>query len=481
MKMHENKNKPGILIKVLNVVGIVIMAFGIIGAIAVVSDGDISTAIIGGVTFLIIGALLFSIGKWGRIKAKISNADRRAVSERSALYEELPLIIKPEKLDKEIIRKQEQLKALKSEINKKEKEIQSKEDELQLFNAEITLMDFCVYEPKYNCTSSEEYKERIKECRDYQKSLVRDKVACSCSENWTVDGSLSKGRAMTNDNIKMALLAFNGSCDSLISKAKFNNIERIELQIANSYERINRLNERNKVRITTNYLKSKLEELHLCYEYELKKQEEKEEIRRIREAEREEQKLKKEIEAARKKIAKEETHYNNALENIELQLQTADEKDKPALLDKKREIEEKLEEIDKSIKDIDYREANQKAGYVYVISNIGSFGENIYKIGMTRRLDPQDRVDELGDASVPFRFDIHAMIFSEDAPALEAALHNAFEDKKVNLVNNRKEFFNVTLDEIEKVVKENYDKTVDFVKLPEAEQYRESMMIRKHK
>ena len=118
---------------------------------------------------------------------------------------------------------------------------------------------------------------------------------------------------------------------------------------------------------------------------------------------------------------------------------------------------------------------------MYVISNIGSFGENIYKIGMTRRLDPQDRVDELGDASVPFRFDVHAMIFSEDAPALEAALHNAFEDKKVNLVNNRKEFFNVTLDEIEKVVKENYDKTVDFIKLPEAEQYRESMMIRKHK
>ena len=99
------------------------------------------------------------------------------------------------------------------------------------------------------------------------------------------------------------------------------------------------------------------------------------------------------------------------------------------MIAKKAELETELSNIDKSIKDIDYREANQKAGYVYVISNVGSFGENIYKIGMTRRLEPQDRVDELGDASVPFKFDVHAMIFSDNAPALEAALHRAFEDR----------------------------------------------------
>ena len=141
---------------------------------------------------------------------------------------------------------------------------------------------------------------------------------------------------------------------------------------------------------------------------------------------------------------------------------------------KKSEIESHLQHIDQEIKDIDYREANQKAGYVYIISNIGSFGEGIYKIGMTRRLDPQDRVDELGDASVPFKFDVHAMIFSDDAPALEAALHRAFDSRKVNMVNNRKEFFRVTLDEIEDVVKKSYDKTVEFTRLPQAEQYRET-------
>ena len=138
----------------------------------------------------------------------------------------------------------------------------------------------------------------------------------------------------------------------------------------------------------------------------------------------------------------------------------------------------RLDKIDKEFADVDYREANQRAGYVYVISNIGAFGENVYKIGMTRRLDPQDRVDELGDASVPFNFDIHAMIFSNDAPKLEAALHNAFADRKLNFVNQRREFFNVSLDEIKQVIKDNYDKSVEFVELAPAEQYRESLKLK---
>lgn len=145
---------------------------------------------------------------------------------------------------------------------------------------------------------------------------------------------------------------------------------------------------------------------------------------------------------------------------------------------KKEELEEQISEIEKALNDIDYRAANEKAGYVYVISNIGAFGENIYKIGMTRRLDPQERVDELGDASVPFNFDVHAMIFSDNAPALEAALHRAFEDRKLNMVNHRREFFNVTLDEIKKVINDNYDKTVEFVDVPDAEQYRISQKMR---
>ena len=147
------------------------------------------------------------------------------------------------------------------------------------------------------------------------------------------------------------------------------------------------------------------------------------------------------------------------------------------MIAKKEELEAQIADTQKAIENVDYREANKRAGYVYVISNIGAFGEDIYKIGMTRRLDPMDRVNELGDASVPFNFDVHALIFTEDAPGLETALHNAFEDRKVNKINPRREFFHVTLDEIKKVVRENFDKTVEWVDVPEAEQYRQSALL----
>ena len=150
------------------------------------------------------------------------------------------------------------------------------------------------------------------------------------------------------------------------------------------------------------------------------------------------------------------------------------------LLEKKKELENDLADTEKAINDVDYREANKRAGYVYIISNVGAFGENVYKIGMTRRLDPTERVDELGDASVPFDFDIHALIFTEDAPKLENALHLAFEDRKINKVNSRREFFRVSLDEIKEVVRKNFDKTVEWTDVPEAEQYRLSQQYAQH-
>ena len=217
------------------------------------------------------------------------------------------------------------------------------------------------------------------------------------------------------------------------------------------------------------------------HEYQMKRQDEKEEQKRLREELREQAKLQKEIENARKEIEKEQTHYQNALKKLDMQLASAGEAEKELLAEKRAEITAQLSELDKAIKDVDYRAANQKAGYVYVISNIGAFGEGVYKIGMTRRLDPTERIEELGDASVPFDFDIHAMIFTEDAPKLEAALHKAFEDRRVNMVNARREFFRVSLDEIKSVIRQNFDKTVEFVDIPDAEQYRQTLLMRKEK
>ena len=285
---------------------------------------------------------------------------------------------------------------------------------------------------------------------------------------------------MTNDNIKQILRSFNTECENAIDKVKFNNIDNMKKRIEKSFEALNKLNVTVCVQIKEEYLDIKIEELYLAYEYQVKKQEEKEEQKRIREELREEARLQKELEEAKKNINKDIKHFDNALKSILSQLEAGDleEEKRKALIDKKVELEEQLEQLNNNLKDIDYRQNNQKAGYVYIISNIGAFGENVYKIGMTRRLDPQERVDELGDASVPFDFDIHAMIFSDDAPALENSLHKAFDSKKANMVNKRREFFNVTLKEIEEVVKANYDKTVDFKKIPDAEQYRESIKMK---
>lgn len=166
------------------------------------------------------------------------------------------------------------------------------------------------------------------------------------------------------------------------------------------------------IEITPKYLKAKIDELYLAYEYQLKKQEEREEQKRIREELREQAKLAKEIEEARRDLEKEQRHYENALSKLEQQISSAKGDALSLLKEKKEEIITQLHKIDASMQQVDYRAANQKAGYVYIISNIGAFGENVYKIGMTRRLEPMDRIDELGDASVPFNFDVHAMIFS---------------------------------------------------------------------
>lgn len=370
-----------------------------------------------------------------------------------------------------------EINQLKSEIEKLSEEIQNKKGKIVELDETILLQEFGMYSPIYDFANSEMYKDRLDAIRTEQKNMILYKTAATCSTNWTLNGSEAQGRVMTNQNIKQILRCFNDECDMLISKVKFNNIIAYIDKIYKSSDALNRMNSKNAVRLSPDYVKLKIDELQLAYEYAQKKQAEKEEQKRIREQMREEARLLKEIEEARKDIEKEQKHYTNALLKLNKQLESCDEIEKEVLLEKKQEIESHLTKLDVAIKDIDYREANKKAGYVYIISNIGSFGEGVYKIGMTRRLDPMERVDELGDASVPFKFDVHAMIFSDDAPKLESALHRAFENKKVNMINSRREFFKVSLDEIEEVVKNNYDKTVEFERTPQAEQYRESIKI----
>ncbi len=372
-------------------------------------------------------------------------------------------------IENEIANRQKTISELDNEIlNRKEK--------IVWMDDEILVQEFGLYQPQYDFASALDYKEKLAQIRTRQKELIKQKLAVIGNTDWQVNGSKAQGKKMVNETQKLLLRAFNNECDDLISRVKYTNFDASLDKIYKSAETISKLGTVMGISINQKYLNLKVKELRLAFEYAQKKQEEKEEQKAARAEQREQARIQKELDEQRKKIEKEQTHYQTAFERIKLQIEQ--NPNNADLLKKKEQLEEHLSDINKALTDIDYRQANMRAGYVYIISNIGAFGENIYKIGMTRRLDPQDRVDELGDASVPFNFDVHAMIFSDDAPALESALHKAFEDRKLNMVNQRREFFNVTLDEIKEVVKKNFDKTVEFIDTPNAEQYRVSLKMK---
>ncbi len=366
---------------------------------------------------------------------------------------------------------------LDSQISVLNATLTEKQKQLSVFDTDINVLDYGLYKPSFEFANSDLYKIQLTKLRDMQKQCIKNDDAAYGNTNWQVNGSLSQGRTMVNNYKKLLLRAFNVECDDIVANVKVSNLERSIERIHKISEQISKLGKTMGIGISPGYVRLKIDEVKLALDFQQKKQEEKERQKELRAQEREEAKVLKEIEEERKRLKKEQAHYENALNVILSQIEKNGET--AELLEKKVQLENQIIDTTKAIEDVDYREANRKAGYVYIISNIGAFGENVYKIGMTRRLDPQERVDELSDASVPFNFDVHAMIFTEDAPKLETALHNAFEKKKLNKINTRREFFAVTLEEIKSEVRRNFDKTVEWIDIPEAEQYRQSKLIQK--
>lgn len=357
---------------------------------------------------------------------------------------------------------EESIKKIKEECEEKRREL---EEVKQLIENEYTLEESNLNTlPKYDFANSSLCKESLNEIREKQKSMVRFGSAVG-KGSWTINGSSAEGKRFVDNIARMCLKTLNNGCDYIINSMKYSTYNSSLNKINKLFNDINRLNKINNVEITEEYLNLKIEELNLAFAYAELKEEEKEEQRRIREQMREEAKRQAELEEKRKTINKEQQHYEN-------ELKRALERNKDAELIKK--LRERIAELENSKKDVDKLEATVKAGYVYIISNEGSFGENCYKIGTTRRLNPLDRVDELGNASVPFKFDVHALIFSEDCFELESKLHKIFDAKRVNKVNKRKEFFNVTLDEIVEVVNNQLGLNVEFTLEAIAREYRES-------
>lgn len=390
-----------------------------------------------------------------------------------------------------IIDVESEVKKTSAELNEKKEEVQSlkekyqigksKFDELQkhinALEESAELMDFGLYKPHFDFDTSSKYKDLLQNNYERQKSLIQAEKAISCPTDWTVNGSKVEGRKMTRQNMKIMLRAFNGECDASISKVRWDNVLKMEERIRKSFEAINKSGQVNNISITNEYLNTKLEELHLAHELAEKIKEEKDEQRRIQEEMREEEKARRDFERAKNEAEKEEERYQKALEKARADLEKLSG-DKAAAMDAKiAELEAKLIEAKNSKERAISQAQLTKSGHVYIISNIGSFGDSVYKIGMTRRLDPLDRVKELGDASVPFSFDVHAMIYSENAPELEYSLHKKFASKSVNLVNFRKEFFNLNLDEIiEWASQEKIE--INLTKIAQAKEFRESQKIR---
>lgn len=375
-------------------------------------------------------------------------------------------------------------------------------DRIKSLEEDLYVLECGLYRPHFSFDASARYKIAINANYAVQKDMIKRDEAVEWIVNgnkveggvymikqdeateWIINGSKVEGVRMMKRIYKLMLRAFNGECDSIIAKITWNNVNKMEARIQKAFDDINRMGESNLIYINDNYLinndylRLKLEELYLTHEYANKQQEEKEEQARIRELIREEERVQRECEKAQKDAENEEKRYQKALEKVRLEMENATGEEINKYKNQLEILEQQLKEAQERKERAISQAQLTKAGHIYVISNIGSFGDDIYKIGMTRRLEPMERVIELGGASVPFRFDVHALIYSDNAPELEHKLHQFFDNKRVNLVNNRREFFNVSLEEIQKVVTENHG-DFEFTKIAEAREFRETEEIRK--
>ena len=324
-------------------------------------------------------------------------------------------------------------------------------------------------EPDLNCLTMKQLRSRYNNLR---KQIVE--LCKSNEERYTTKSNAAM--------YKLMVLAMEAELETVLYKLQFGRLEvgidAVKRMTARYYQIAAEGNQ--SIAPTLQRFIGQIESLYLDvvsteYEYYVQRERAKEEQRALREQMRQEAEERKQLERERKKVEAEEQKYRQEIERIEQEMREAQGSELENLQNRLAEVNTLMGQVESKKEEI-INLQNGKAGTVYIISNIGSFGENVFKVGMTRRLDPEDRVNELGSASVPFPFDIHSLIFSQDAPALETALHHELNDRRINKVNLRKEFFNVSAEELQQMV-ERYDPTAAFRVTALAEQYRQSLSI----
>jgi hypothetical protein len=362
---------------------------------------------------------------------------------------------------------------LRAEYQEKYLIYQQLKKDIAIYDERVAFGEMGVYEPHFDFADSEQYKAEIAAVRDAQKNMISNKRAVVCPTEWSLSGSASKGKVMTGRNIRLTLRAFNNECDAAIANTRWNNAVAMEQRIVRAKEQIDKLNASNTTYITDEFLSLKLKELRLTHEHREKLKQEKEERAEAARLAREEQKLIRDMEEAQH----DEEHYRKLLEKARREAASVVGQRLDAFAEQIKMLEDDLAAARVKLERAQAMAERTRSGYVYIISNVGSFGESVVKIGLTRRLDPHDRVRELGDASVPFLFDVHAVIYSDDAPALERALHSEFESLRVNTSNYRKEFFRASIEDIERAVK-RLAPAAPFFKDIEAQEYQETLARR---
>jgi hypothetical protein len=326
------------------------------------------------------------------------------------------------------------------------------------------LQDVGVYRYHHPLEDAAAYKDRLRELEAEMDLIIKAGRAVLAADMFTFSGSLAKGRKMVADLSKLMLRAYNAEADNCVRSLRSGNISTAKRRLEASVVAIEKLGALMEMRVNPDYHQLRIQELELTADFQMKVQEERERAREERELLREQRRVEQELAAERERLDKERAHYMTALAALRA-------KGDDVAAD---ELAHRLAQIDDAIEANDYRAANVRAGYVYVISNVGTFGPNIIKIGMTRRLEPLDRVRELGDASVPFPYDVHALFFSNDAVTLENQLHKAFADRRVNVVNERREFFFSTPAEVRGVLEQHAGGLLEFTDNPAAPEYHQS-------
>lgn len=387
-----------------------------------------------------------SLGTLSTLELELRNHQlQRAIDEQTA------------QLEKEKADAANALATMRQELKKAHASIVATDD--------ITLLqEVGIYQYRHPLTDVVAYQSALAIVEDRIKVMAKkDGGAVLATTDWAVNGSVSEGRAMVRDFSKLMLRAFNAEADNLVRGLKPYKLDSALDRLKKVAEVIERLGKTMKIRISPEYCEVRVRELELTADYLQKEAEAKEVERQERERLREERKVQQEIERERARLEKERQHYANALEVLVAKGDTAGA----------ARIKEQLAEVGEQIESVDFRAANIRAGYVYVISNIGSFGERMVKVGMTRRLDPMDRIRELSDASVPFNFDVHALFFSKDAVGIEAEMHKRLADARINTVNLRREFFRVSPLEVKGVLGQLAGELLEYTEVPEALEYRQ--------